>query len=54
MSRDGTEVWFTLKDSGKTQIMSTRPPFRILSTIDSGLITNHVTLVDNSAGKSPM
>ncbi|MGW4784584.1 DUF305 domain-containing protein [Streptomyces sp. NPDC004230] len=51
VSRDGSEVWFTLKDSGKTQIMSTRPPFRILSTIDSGPITNHVALVDNTAGK---
>ncbi|MEV6027382.1 DUF305 domain-containing protein [Streptomyces sp. NPDC052036] len=51
VSRDGTEVWFTLKDSGKTQVMSARPPFRILSTIDSGPISNHVTLVDNTAGK---
>ncbi|MFJ9034242.1 DUF305 domain-containing protein [Streptomyces sp. NPDC102274] len=51
VSRDGTEVWFTLKDSGKTQVMSARPPFRILATIDSGPITNHVTLVDNGAGR---
>jgi len=51
VSRDGTEVWFTLKDSGKTQVMSTRPPFRILATIDSGPITNHVALVDNRAGR---
>ncbi|MDX3852751.1 DUF305 domain-containing protein [Streptomyces sp. AK02-01A] len=51
VSRDGTEVWFTLKDSGKTQVMSARPPFRILSTINSGPITNHVTLVDNAKGK---
>ncbi|WP_327371800.1 DUF305 domain-containing protein [Streptomyces sp. NBC_01217] len=51
VSRDGTEVWFTLKDSGKTQVMSARPPFRILATINSGPISNHVTLVDNSAGK---
>lgn len=50
VSRDGTEVWFTLKDSGKTQVMSARPPFRILATIDSGPISNHVTLVDNRAG----
>ncbi|MFE2600240.1 DUF305 domain-containing protein [Streptomyces sp. NPDC059396] len=50
VSRDGTEVWFTLKDSGKTQVMSARPPFRILATLDSGPITNHVTLVDNAKG----
>jgi len=51
VSRDGTEVWFTLKDSGKTQVMSAQPPFRILATLDTGPITNHVTLVENSNGK---
>lgn len=51
VSRDGTEVWFTLKDSGKTQVMSAQPPFRILATLDTGPITNHVTLVDNANGK---
>ncbi|MFD7894729.1 DUF305 domain-containing protein [Streptomyces sp. NPDC059743] len=50
VSRDGTEVWFTLKDSGKTQVMSARPPFRILATLDTGPISNHVTLVDNAKG----
>lgn len=51
VSRDGTEVWFTLKDSGKTQVMSAEPPFRILATLDSGPICNHVALVDNANGK---
>jgi YVTN family beta-propeller protein len=51
VSRDGTEVWFTLKDSGKTQVMSGQEPFRIFATIDTGPITNHVTLVDNADGK---
>ncbi len=51
VSRDGTEVWFTLKDSGKTQVMSAQPPFRILSTLDTWPITNHVTLVENANGK---
>jgi len=51
VSRDGTEVWFTLKDSGKTQVMSAKPPFRILATLDTGPITNHVTLVDNAKGR---
>ncbi len=51
VSRDGTEVWFTLKDSGKTQVMSAAPPFRISATLDTGPITNHVTLVDNADGK---
>jgi YVTN family beta-propeller protein len=51
VSRDGAEVWFTLKDSGKTQVMSAEPPFRILATLDTGPITNHVALVDNEGGK---
>ncbi len=51
VSRDGTEVWFTLKDSGKTQVMNARPPFNITATLETGPITNHVALVDNAAGK---
>jgi len=51
VSRDGQEVWFTLKDSGKTEIMSGEPPFRILNTLDCGPICNHVALVDNAQGK---
>ena len=51
VSRDGTEVWFTLKDSGKTQVMSAQPPFGILATLDTGPLTNHVTLVENSRGE---
>ena len=51
VSRDGQEVWFTLKDSGKTQVMSAKPPFRILDTLDTGPISNHVALVDNVNGK---
>ncbi|MDB6111174.1 MAG: hypothetical protein JWR69_2924 [Pedosphaera sp.] len=51
VSRDGTEVWFTLKDSGKTQVMTAQPPFHIFATLDSGPISNHVTLVDNDNGK---
>jgi YVTN family beta-propeller protein len=50
VSRDGQEVWFTLKDSGKTQVMSATPPFRILNTLDTGPISNHVALVDNASG----
>ena len=50
VSADGKQVWFTLKDSGKTQVMDAAPPFAILGTIASGPITNHVTCVDNAAG----
>jgi YVTN family beta-propeller protein len=51
VSRDGQEVWFTLKDSGKTQVMSAQAPFRILATLDTGPISNHVALVENANGK---
>lgn len=50
VSADGKQVWFTLKDAGKTQVMSAEPPFAILGTLATGPITNHVTTVDNAAG----
>jgi hypothetical protein len=31
--------------------MSAQEPFRILTTLDTGPITNHVALVDNANGK---
>jgi len=42
---DGSQVWFTLKDIGKTQVFDARPPFRVLKTLDTGPITNHVNFV---------
>jgi YVTN family beta-propeller protein len=48
---DQDEVWFTLKDSGKTQVVSSKPPFKILATFETGPITNHVTLITNSQGR---
>ena len=50
VSADGKQVWFTLKDTGKTQVMSAEPPFAILGTLASGPISNHVTTVDNARG----
>jgi YVTN family beta-propeller protein len=47
---DEDEVWFTLKDTGKTQIVSAKPPFSLVATLDTGPITNHVALVQNSSG----
>src|ERR1700675_2162831 len=47
---DGKQVWFTLKDSGKTQVFSGRPPFATLKVIDTGPITNHVNIVHNANG----
>jgi YVTN family beta-propeller protein len=47
---DGTQVWFTLKDSGKVQVFDARPPFKILRTMVTGPLTNHVNIVRNAHG----
>jgi YVTN family beta-propeller protein len=47
---DGSQVWFTLKDTGRTQVFGGRPPFALLKTIDTGPITNHVNIVHNANG----
>ena len=47
---DGKQVWFTLKDTGKTQVFDAQPPFAILKTMDTGPITNHVNIVRNANG----
>jgi YVTN family beta-propeller protein len=47
---DGKQVWFTLKDVGKTMVFDARPPFRVLKTIDTGPITNHVNFAHNANG----
>jgi len=48
---DGSQVWFTLKDTGKTQIFDARPPFALIKTLDTGPITNHVNIVRNGRGQ---
>ena len=47
---DGKEVWFTLKDVGKTMVFDAHPPFAVLKTIDTGPITNHVNFAHNANG----
>jgi YVTN family beta-propeller protein len=47
---DSKQVWFTLKDTGKTQIFDGQPPFALLKTLDTGPITNHVNIVRNANG----
>jgi YVTN family beta-propeller protein len=47
---DGKQVWFTLKDIGRTQIFDARPPFSVLKTLDTGPITNHVNFAHNANG----
>jgi len=48
---DQDEVWVTLKDSGKTQVVSAKPPFRTLTVLVTGPITNHVTFITNATGR---
>ena len=47
---DGKQVWFTLKDTGKTEVFAARPPFSVLKTLETGPITNHVNIVHNAHG----
>jgi YVTN family beta-propeller protein len=48
---DQDEVWFTLKDTGRVQILSAKPPFATIAILETGPITNHVTFVHNSNGR---
>jgi YVTN family beta-propeller protein len=47
---DGRQVWFTLKDTGKTQVFEAKPPFNIVKTLDTGPITNHVNFARTAQG----
>jgi YVTN family beta-propeller protein len=47
---DGKQVWFTLKDIGKTQVFNAQPPFNLIKTFDTGPITNHVNFARNANG----
>lgn len=48
---DGKQVWFTLKDIGKTQVINARPPFNTIAVLETGPITNHVNIARNSRGQ---
>src|SRR6201987_5300393 len=50
-SPDGEQVWFTLKDTGKTQVFNAKPPFNLIKTIDTGPITNHVNFARTARGQ---
>jgi YVTN family beta-propeller protein len=47
---DGKQVWFTLKDIGRTMVFDAQPPFSVLKSIDTGPITNHVNFARNANG----
>jgi YVTN family beta-propeller protein len=50
-SPDGEQVWFTLKDTGKTVAFQARTPFAVLKILDTGPITNHVNFVRTTKGQ---
>lgn len=48
---ENDEVWITLKDVGKTQVFSAKPPFDQKALLETGPITNHVNFATNGNGK---
>lgn len=48
---DGKQVWLTLKDIGKTQVINAQPPFNTIAVLDTGPITNHVNIARNAKGQ---
>jgi YVTN family beta-propeller protein len=51
VSPENDEVWLTLKDSGKVQVIDAKPPFADKFSVATGQITNHVNFANTSAGK---
>lgn len=51
VSPENDEVWITLKDVGKTQVFSAKPPFEQKALLETGPISNHVNFVNNRNGK---
>ena len=51
VSPENDEVWITLKDAGKVQVFSAKPPFDQGAVLETGPITNHVNFVNNANGK---
>jgi YVTN family beta-propeller protein len=51
VSPENDEVWMTLKDAGKVQVYSAKPPFEQKALLETGPITNHVNFVNNRNGK---
>src|SRR6202795_1605407 len=47
---DSKQVWFTLKDTGKVEVFNGQAPFNVLKILDTGPITNHVNIVQNTNG----
>ena len=48
---ENDEVWITLKDTGRVQVYSAKPPFAQKALLETGPITNHVNFANNRNGK---
>jgi len=48
---DGKQVWFTLKDIGRTTVFDAHPPFAVIKSFDTGPITNHVNFARTPKGQ---
>lgn len=48
---ENDEVWITLKDTGRVQVYSAKPPFEQKTLLETGPITNHVNFANNHNGK---
>jgi YVTN family beta-propeller protein len=48
---ENDEVWITLKDTGRVQVYSAKPPFEHKVLLETGPITNHVNFANNRKGK---
>jgi YVTN family beta-propeller protein len=51
VSPENDEVWITLKDVGRVQVFSAKPPFEQRALLATGPITNHVNFVNNRNGR---
>lgn len=48
---DGTQVWLTLKDIGRTMVFDAKPPFDVITSFDTGPLTNHVNFARTAKGQ---
>ncbi|HEX4382351.1 MAG TPA: hypothetical protein VH083_05365 [Myxococcales bacterium] len=48
---DGSQVWETLKDVGKTMVFAAKPPFARIALLDTGPVTNHVNFARTAKGQ---
>ena len=48
---ENDEVWITLKDVGKVQVLSAKAPFQQKALLETGPITNHVNFASNRNGR---